>query len=699
MSFFDELKRRNVIKVAIAYVVVGWLVSQVAEFATENFGAPEWVLKIFVVFLLLGLPLVLVFAWAFELTPEGIKREKDVDRSQSITQKTGRKLDFTIIGVLVLVAAYFIYESRFQKGSEPFSQAATNSTSQHQEKTDLTPGIAVTTNDQSIAVLPFANRSKLEDDEFFTDGIHDDLLTQLAKIRDLKVISRTSMMKYKDTQLSIPDIANELGVSTILEGGVQRAGKRIRINAQLIDVTNDQHLWAETFDREMTMENIFDIQSEITRQIVSAVRGELTEEESKALDQLPTTSVAAYEAYLKARELTYSANYTPENFINAEPFARQSVALDPEFAQAWGMMAVVHGMAIWVGFDDSPERYQAMKDAVDRAMRLAPDQPSSLLAQAEYHYRVERDFTSSLAALQKAHKALPGDSNILERKALSERRLGRWEDSVNSALQSVLLDPGNVSSARLAIETLANMQEWDRVISLGTQWLNKFESTDIETQVAWAFVDRSGDIKKAREFLDSIPPVAGETYVNFVAFLPLLERDYRAAIDIFDQPEVAALSDDDGWQGWREIQLGFAYEQLGDGGKSRRLYARALEILSDLDRDTHSTNAAFDFTNRAYAHALLGEREKALEASIHAKTMLPESLDAMDGTFIAGRHARILGMTGHHDEALAEIERLLDKPAGLVRWELYLDPQWDFFRDDERFNELIKPLILDEAQQ
>ena len=256
MSFFEELKRRNVIRVGIAYVVVAWLVAQVAEFAIETFGAPDWVLKIFVVFLMLGFPIVALFAWAFEMTPEGIKLEKNVDRSQSIVRQTGRKLDYTIIAVLAIALAYFVWESRFEKGAEPLAQQSQMQVGQTgDQKRDTAPGVdkpTLASSNNSIAVLPFANRSNVQEDLFFTDGIHDDLLTQLANIKGLKVISRTSVMSYRDTTKRIPEIAAELGVAKILEGGIQRAGNRIRINAQLIDVATDEHLWAETFDREMT---------------------------------------------------------------------------------------------------------------------------------------------------------------------------------------------------------------------------------------------------------------------------------------------------------------------------------------------------------------------------------------------------------------------------------------------------------------
>ncbi len=438
MSLFTELQRRNVIRVGIAYVVAAWVLLQVADLVLENIGAPDWVIQAMMLFVVLGFIAALVVAWAYELTPEGIRRERDVDSGQSITHQTGRKLDRIIIGFLAVAVAYFFWEARFAGDAVtpvPDDTAPTARESEAGGPTASTPEVPGTAAAaaNSIAVLPFANRSRLEDDEFFTDGIHDDLLTQLAKVRDLKVISRTSMTKYKGTTLTIPEIASELQVATILEGGVQRAGKRIRINAQLIDVATDEHLWAETYDREMTMENIFDIQSEITRRIVSAVRGELTAEESQAIGALPTSSVAAYEAYLKARAFENMANYAQENFVQAQPWAEMAVQLDPQFAQAWALLARLHGMAIWMGYDNTEARRTAMSHAVETAKRLAPDEPWSLVAEAEYLYRVKRDFPASLAALQEAHAALPGDVDILEAIALAQRRVGLWEESVDSA--------------------------------------------------------------------------------------------------------------------------------------------------------------------------------------------------------------------------------------------------------------------------
>ena len=256
MSFFNELKRRNVFRVGIAYAVATWVLIQIADILLDNFGAPTWVMKSLVLVLAIGFFVALFFAWAFEMTPEGVKRESEIDRSQSVTQQTGQKLNFAIIGLLVVALGYFVWESRFasEQGSKSSSQETTVQTTEAgDEKSVLTP-VEATKSRQSIAVLPFDNRSNREEDQFFTDGIHDDLLTTIARIGSMKVISRTSVMEYRGTTKKTPEIAKELGVANILEGGIQRSGNQVRINVQLIDAHTDEHLWAEIFDRELTAE-------------------------------------------------------------------------------------------------------------------------------------------------------------------------------------------------------------------------------------------------------------------------------------------------------------------------------------------------------------------------------------------------------------------------------------------------------------
>ncbi len=450
MSFIDELKRRTVIRVAIAYAIAAWILIEITATTFPILKLPDWSVTLVTVFVLIGFPLALIFAWAFELTSEGLKKEKDVDRSESITHVTERKLDFIIIGVLAVALVFFASTHRWGTERESADSPDTAKLSA-----------------QSIAVLPFAHRSNRDEDLFFTDGIHDDLLTQLAKINDLKVISRTSVMQYRNTVKRVPQIAKELGVATVLEGGVQRAGQRIRINAQLIDVATDQHIWAETFDREMTIDNVFDIQTEITRQIVTAVRGQLTTEEQQAFVGAPTQSLEAYEAYLRARNLLTSSGYNLDKYKAAQPYAEQAVALDPNFALAHLQLGAIYSHLVWIGYDVTPQREQAARKSLNKAAAiLSPDSPELLSAQAENLYRFEQDYAAALNALLKAHAAMPGDASVLERLGFTRRRLGLWEESVDSFLQAADLDPANASAIHGAAETLAMMQQWSRVEEL-----------------------------------------------------------------------------------------------------------------------------------------------------------------------------------------------------------------------------------------
>jgi len=696
MSFFDELKRRNVFRVGIAYLVVAWLVLQVADVVINNVGAPGWVFQIIMLVLGIGFPMVLIFAWAFEMTPEGIKKEKDVDRTQSITSKTGRKLDFTIIGIMALALVYFVWESRFQ--DEPVVPAK-------METTGLTAGHNVSAetsdmdnagNDNSIAVLPFANRSRDEDDAFFSDGIHDDLLTQLAKIGDLKVISRTSVMKYKNTQKTIPEIAEELGVSTILEGGIQRAGKRIRINAQLIDVTTDEHLWAETFDREMTMENIFDIQTEITRQIVTAVKGELSDTEQQALGAAPTANLEAYEAYLHARAATNRADYSKEKYIAAQPWAEKAVKLDPEFAEAWAVLAEIHAQAVWIGFDRSPERYAVADEALAHAVRLKPNSATVKAAQADHFYRFDNNYPAALAAYKEALELAPGDARILLYTAITLRRLGRWDESISAFEASLKLDPVNVFTATQMIDTLTWMQKWDRAESLINLWIIKYpDSRDLKGTQVIAKLLNHGDLKSARELFNLLPPWQGVVYTTAANSLVSFERNFEAWLELQNEPVIVENSRFGGDVG---MTKGIIYHLMGNETLSRKFLQKQIEHSSTVT-PAGSYVDAFVMTNTAISWSYLGEHEKALKTSQKAMDMLPQEKDHLFGTLLAQNHTLLLARAGKREEALARLEATLDQYEGQTRWALYLDPQWDFFRDDERFNDLVRPLNLQEAEK
>ncbi len=425
MSLFGELKRRNVFRVAVAYAIIAWLTVQIADLVLDNIEAPNWIIQVLFLLLAVGFVVAVIFSWAFEVTPEGLKRERDVVRDESITHLTARKLDYVTVAAAIAVAIMFGWQ---QYAAEPIARGtqSISADTNGDSRIDVARLGA-----QSIAVLPFANRSNQEEDLFFTDGIHDDLLTQLAKIKNLKVISRTSVMEYRDTTKKIPEIASELGVAKVLEGGVQRAGQRIRINAQLINVATDEHLWAETYDREMTIDNLFDIQSEITRQIVSAVKGQMSTSDEGALASAPTKSVPAYEAYLRARQVLGSSGYNMEKYQEAQPLLEQAIDLDPDFALAHLRLAEIHSFAMWIGWDTSAARQIDAKAAIDHsAAILGADAPEIQAARGNYLYRFERDFKGALAAQSAATAAMPGDVVLLNALGSTQRRLGLWDESI-----------------------------------------------------------------------------------------------------------------------------------------------------------------------------------------------------------------------------------------------------------------------------
>lgn len=314
-NLFDELKRRNVFRVGVAYTVFAWVIAQVADLVLDAMNSPDWILQAVLIAMAIGFIPALIFAWVFELTTEGLKKEREVDRGQSITSHTGRKLDFVIIGIMAVAIVLLVSErvGVFDDLKQP-------------------DGVSAVTL-RSIAVLPFANRSADDSDKYFVDGIHDDVLTQLSKIHELKVVSRTSVEQYRGTNRPIPDIGQELGADAIIEGAVQRSGDRVRITVQLIESESDEHIWAESYDREISAASIFAIQSEIALAIADQLRATITDAEQDEINTVPTESYAAYDLYLQGADLVRIGD--PDSYDEAADLFRQALDVDPEYARAY----------------------------------------------------------------------------------------------------------------------------------------------------------------------------------------------------------------------------------------------------------------------------------------------------------------------------------------------------------------------------
>jgi TolB-like protein len=440
MSLFEELKRRNVFRVGIAYAVASWLVLQLGDILLEAFDAPDWSMRLVVALLLLGLPIVLFLAWAFELTPEGIKKESEVDRGQSIVRHTGRKLDLAVIAILVLALGYFVVD-KFMLRTERAEPVADTRPSEPVERTPAAEAISLPT-DKSIAVLPFENRSNLEEDAFFTSGIHDDLLTQLAQISSLRVISRTSVSQFADTNKSIREIAGLLNVSTILEGGVQRAGNQVRINMQLIDAATDAHLWAQTFDRELTANNIFAIQSEVATAVTDAMRATLTEDEVSRIAQVPTENMQALEEYFKGR--AEMDNRSKDSIQSARLRFEQARRMDPEFAQAWASeaQAILLLSDSGTSYGDIPaaEVERLARPLMERAYELAPTEPMvlavyGLLENQADNFQLANEFYDRSLAIE------PNSGEVMNWKRLNLLPAGRTGEAQSLALRMIEADP------------------------------------------------------------------------------------------------------------------------------------------------------------------------------------------------------------------------------------------------------------------
>ncbi len=554
MSLFVELKRRNVFRVGAAYVVVSWLLLQVFDVIAPILELPPWAPKLLLLLIAIGFIPALVFAWAFELTPEGVKLEKDVDRSVSVSRQTGRKLDRVIIGVLVAVIFMMVAERLWFTGPDEQQQAAVS--------------VPVSGLAKSIAVLPFDTRSMIESDRYFSAGIHDDLLTQLAKIEAIKVISRTSVMQYENTTRPLREIAAELGVATILEGGIQRAGDRVRINAQLIEAESDTHLWAETWDKELTASNIFEIQSELATLIASALRAELAPEVQRRIDEQPTESLEAYELTLRGRYLM-DKEMTEENLDSAASLFREAIRLDPQYAAAWAGLA--QALAELVGWHYRPEKelWPQARQAAEKAVELDPNLSDALLALGDMQ-RMERQYEEGEKTFLKAIELSPGSADAHSRYSDLLRDAQRLEESLYEIRRAVELDPHLMRIRESLLQNIYFGRDFDGVLEEANAVL------ELEPGAAGAWYWKSlalalkGDFAAAEEaMLKAIELDPGNSYYGIgLAYVYAWDGRRDAVEGIMENAEQ---------KGFSLVEIGLVYGVLGDLDLAFKYMDRALE--------------------------------------------------------------------------------------------------------------------------
>ena len=714
MGLITELKRRNVFRVAIAYVVFAWVLAQVAGLAFESFGTPEWVPKSVLFLLVLGLPIAIFFAWAFELTPEGLKKESEVDRSQSITSKTGRKLDFMIIAVLVVAVGFLAFD-KFGSPTDP----------------DLSAEVTITTGPPSIAVLPFDNRSNREEDQFFTDGIHDDLLTTIAKIGSMKVISRTSVMEYKGTTKKIPVIARELGVANILEGGIQRSGNQVRINVQLIDAATDKHLWAEIYDRQLTAENLFAIQSEVSNAIAAALQTALTPEEAQRINAVPTNNLEAYETYLLGRERWRAR--TVDSLTESLELFETATELDPDFALAWVGVSDAYQLMfeyVGLGLDEALVKADA---ALQNAFQLDGQLGEAYTSLASvHHYR--REFAEAEIAYKKAIELSPNYATAYQWYALLLVDQSKYDESRELTEKALELDPLNPvlhrnlgANMEVRGDFDAALAQYERIIEidpksifgyLGLSTYHYFVTGELGESLSWALEAVDLDPNSpgnlafvAWNYLDLGDPVRANTWIkksldvmpeyDFSIFIAALHAtfiaDEQKTRDNFSK--LAGVSDG-------SPNPGFAAEFLARDSKSPEsannalaMYEKSYPGIVDSDAflvTTVNTRAAI---NVAALLLETGENRKAhrLLDKAYANT----KTRPMMGTFGYGyNRAKIALLRGDKKESLTELTKLIDAGWRVLWWyEFDHSLAFESLRDDPQFQALRATVAADMAEQ
>ena len=448
-----ELRRRNIFKVSLVYALVSWLVVQVADVILPAFNAPAWIMQVLILLLVLAFPIAVLLAWAYELTPSGLVATADVDRTQSITVQTGQKLNHIVIVLLGIAVVFLIGDNYIFV--EP-----------------QTPQIDVDYR-RSIAVLPFINRSADEENaEFLSEGVHDELMTRLAQISDLRVISRTSVMEYKDTTRNIRQIGEELGVGSILEGGVQRADDTVRINVQLIDTRTDEHIWAETYDRELNATNLFEIQSEISMAIAEQLKATLSDQEQERIGVIPTDSMEALEAYFSGKRALNQRG--PDSMRIAIDAFKQAVSIDPKFSLAWsGLAEAWLELPNYVAVTDTVRVRIEAAAAANRAIALDPDSPNAAATlgwhQLLHNYDwggAETSFKDALAVDASNVNALHWYSHLLSWQ-------GKHDEAIAVARKALEADPRSTLMFTNLSYILMDARQWDEAFDIGAEVLQR----------------------------------------------------------------------------------------------------------------------------------------------------------------------------------------------------------------------------------
>jgi TolB-like protein/Tfp pilus assembly protein PilF len=683
-TFLEELKKRRVYRVAIAYAIGGSAVVQLAGTIFPIFHAPEWTQQVFVVLVALGFPVALILAWAFDIEDGSITRTAGPSgHLGAANRRRAWVLGLAGAGIAVFaLGAYWFWH--------PWKTRTLVTARQEMEAPLPTPVPA-----KSIAVLPFENFSDDKQNSGFIDGVQEEILTTLAKIADLKVISRTSVAQYKaSAPRNLKEIAKLLGVAHILEGSVQRDGSRVRVTAQLIDARTDTHVWAERYDREVA--DVFALQSELAEQIALQLQVRLSPEEKAGIEERPTTDLQAYDRYVQAKGLVANTSFNARaeaNLVEAARLLGEAIARDPKFLLAYCLLAGVHDRLYFFGTDHTPKRLALADSAVRTALQLRPQAGETHLAMAAHLYYGYLDCDGARRELDLARAALPNEPFVFELGAYIARRQGRWDEAAHQFERALEVDPQNL----LTLEQVSFLYEDLRRFADMAAALDRALTIDpksVTTRVQRAMVELEwrADPKRLHETIHEVltttPDVAGELADAWL-LLALVERDHAEA-----QRALAAMGPDS----CRDQRIAFPRtwcegEVARVGGDKNAAQAAFVSARNDLEKIVRNQPAyAEALCALGVIDAALGRKEEAIQEGRRAVELLPVTKDSINGALAIQYLAVIYAWTGEKNLALDQLETVTRLPGLLNYGHLRLHPLWDPLRREPRFEKIVSTL-------
>ena len=655
-GFFEEVKRRKVYRVAAAYIIAAGGIIQLASAAFPAWELPNWALRLVIVLLLLGFPIALMLAWVYDITAQGVQATPTT--AAPGTHRRRNIIMLIATGVIISAAAGFF----------------------------LLPRVSAHKVDKSIAVLPFENLSDEKENAYFADGIQDDVLTNLSKIGDLKVISRTSVMPYRGKASNVREIGKALGVATILEGSVRRIGNRVRVNVQLINASNDEHMWAEDYDRDLT--DVFAIQTDLAQKIARELQAKLSPTEKAQIERKPTENSEAYLAFLQAHDLFTRPDKFRANTEKAEQLFEQATRLDPDFAGAFAGLAWVDDW-MYHSYDPTPARKEKARAAAATAIRLQPDLPEAHLALGFYYYYCERNYQEALNEFAIAKRSLPNSADVYMAIGAIERRQGKWAESTANLEKAASLSPKDAFVLVNLGDNYRANKDFEKADKLFTRAIEAAPSSlNARAEKGKLAMDLKGDLSEMERQLTEV--ALGDDPEGLVTLgrvqLLMLQRKFPEALAVLTQLPQEVFHDSTAPVPKASLE-GMLYLFQGDKAKAQAAFERARPFAEQSLRESPGTAARH--IQLGFILTGLDRKQEAIAEGRRAAELTPESKDAFDGPQVTASLAQIYAWVGEKDQALQLLDHSLQTPNGITVPMLKLDPMWDPLRTDPRFQALI----------